>query len=83
MDLLLIIQLAAARIPGRVYVPDPIAILTQALDQGGPVEVGVRETPAGWELSVADSGRTLASELREKAFVPFMPQRARGSGLLE
>src|SRR6267142_2850359 len=48
---------------------------------GGVVEVGVRELPPGWELSVADSGRTLAANLRDKAFVPFTPQRARGSGL--
>jgi len=49
---------------------------------GGTVEVAVRETPkGGWELSVADPGSTLPFELREKAFVPFTPQRARGSGL--
>jgi signal transduction histidine kinase len=48
---------------------------------GGAIEVAVREIPRGWELSVADPGRTLAAELRDKAFVPFTPQRARGSGL--
>ena len=47
----------------------------------GTVEVSVREIPSGWELSVADPGQTLPLELREKAFVPFTPQRARGSGL--
>jgi len=48
---------------------------------GGVVDVEVREIPGGWELSVSDPGRTLSPELREKAFVPFTPQRARGSGL--
>jgi signal transduction histidine kinase len=48
---------------------------------GGTVEVSVRELPQGWEMSVADPGRTLSQDLREKAFVPFTPQRARGSGL--
>jgi signal transduction histidine kinase len=48
---------------------------------GGTVEVAVRELPQGWEVSVADPGRTLSADLREKAFVPFTPQRARGSGL--
>jgi two-component system nitrogen regulation sensor histidine kinase NtrY len=48
---------------------------------GGTIEVAMRELPHGWELSVADPGRTLSPELREKAFVPFTPQRARGSGL--
>jgi len=48
---------------------------------GGAVEVAVRELPQGWELSVADPGRTLSPEVRENAFVPFTPQRARGSGL--
>jgi signal transduction histidine kinase len=48
---------------------------------GGAVEVTIRDLSPGWELSVADSGRTLAPELRDKAFVPFTPQRARGSGL--
>ena len=41
----------------------------------------MKAAPSGWELSVADPGRTLLPELREKAFVPFTPQRARGSGL--
>jgi signal transduction histidine kinase len=46
------------------------------------VEVTVRELPAArWELSVLDSARTLAPEQREKAFVPFTPHGARGSGL--
>jgi len=48
---------------------------------GGAVDIEVREITGGWELSVADPGRTLSPELREKAFVPFTPQRARGSGL--
>ncbi|MFN2548368.1 MAG: sensor histidine kinase [Myxococcales bacterium] len=49
--------------------------------EGGEVEVAVRETGDGWELTVADPGRTLPAELRQNAFVPFTPQRARGSGL--
>ena len=48
---------------------------------GGAVEVAMRQLPEGWELSVTDPGQTLSPELREKAFVPFTPQRARGSGL--
>jgi signal transduction histidine kinase len=48
---------------------------------GGAVEVAARELGEGWELSVGDAGHTLSGELREKAFVPFTPQRARGSGL--
>ena len=48
---------------------------------GGVVEVTVREAGPGWQLSVTDPGRTLSAELRSNAFVPFTPQRARGSGL--
>ena len=48
---------------------------------GGAVDIRVRELPGGFEIAVADHGRTLPFELREKAFVPFTPQRARGSGL--
>ena len=48
---------------------------------GGAVEVQVRADRQGWELSVADPGRTLSPDLRQHAFVPFTPQRARGSGL--
>jgi len=48
---------------------------------GGEVEVAVHALPDGWELTVADPGRTLPAELRQNAFVPFTPQRARGSGL--
>jgi len=54
-----------------------------AVEEGGAgvVEIAVREQGQGFEIAVADNGRTLPTELREKAFVPFMPQRARGSGL--
>lgn len=46
------------------------------------VEVVVRELPdARWEVAVLDAGRPLPPEHRERAFVPFNPQRARGSGL--
>lgn len=48
---------------------------------GGAIEVSLREAGRGWELSVADPGRTLSPEVRQHAFVPFTPQRARGSGL--
>jgi signal transduction histidine kinase len=48
---------------------------------GGSVEVSLREIGDGWELQVIDPGRTLPFELRERAFEPFSPQRARGSGL--
>lgn len=48
---------------------------------GGTVEVAVRPREAMWELTVKDSGRPLPKELREKAFVPFTPHRARGTGL--
>ena len=48
---------------------------------GGAVEIAVRELGSGWQLAVADPGRTLPQDLRAGAFVPFTPQRARGSGL--
>ena len=48
---------------------------------GAAVEVTLHERGEGWELTVADPGRTLPVELRQHAFVPFTPQRARGSGL--
>src|SRR5216683_2526837 len=48
---------------------------------GGRVEVSVVASPPGWELTVADPGRPVPPELREKAFVPFTPNRARGTGL--
>jgi signal transduction histidine kinase len=56
------------------------AVATEEVGGGG-VDVAVREAPPGWELSVLDAGRPLSPEVREKAFVPFTPQRARGSGL--
>ena len=48
---------------------------------GGAVDVAVRELPDGWELEVSDPGQTLSPQMRQNAFVPFTPQRARGSGL--
>jgi len=48
---------------------------------GGRVEVSVVATRPGWELTVADPGRPVPPELRDKAFVPFTPNRARGTGL--
>jgi signal transduction histidine kinase len=48
----------------------------------GTVEVSVQALPGlRWELAVLDPGQQLPEELRERAFVPFTPNRARGSGL--
>lgn len=85
----------ARRLPERMapMVLDPVRVRTAvkilcrqaaaAADEvgGGAVEVQAREEGKGWELAVGDPGRTLPAELREHAFVPFTPQRARGSGL--
>jgi signal transduction histidine kinase len=48
---------------------------------GGAVEVAIRARETRWELTVKDPGRPMPKELREKAFVPFTPDRARGTGL--
>lgn len=48
---------------------------------GGRIDVKVAEAPTGWQLTVRDPGHPVPPELREKAFVPFTPNRARGTGL--
>jgi signal transduction histidine kinase len=48
---------------------------------GGVVEVGIRAHETRWVLTVKDPGRSMPKDLREKAFVPFTPDRARGTGL--
>jgi signal transduction histidine kinase len=48
---------------------------------GGLVDVRVDVQDGRWELTVADPGRPLPREQRDKAFVPFTPSRARGTGL--
>ena len=48
---------------------------------GGSVVVSVRLAGSGWQLTVADPGHPLPPEMRDKAFVPFTPNRARGTGL--
>jgi len=48
---------------------------------GGSVVVSVRLVGSGWQLTVADPGHPLPPEMRDKAFVPFTPNRARGTGL--
>jgi signal transduction histidine kinase len=48
---------------------------------GGVVEVAIRARETRWELTVRDPGRPMPKELRDKAFVPFTPDRARGTGL--
>jgi signal transduction histidine kinase len=48
---------------------------------GGGVEVAIRARETHWELTVKDPGRPMPKELRAKAFVPFTPDRARGTGL--
>lgn len=48
---------------------------------GGEVQVQLKDGRTAWELSVRDPGRPLAKELRPKAFTPFTPRRAQGSGL--
>ena len=83
------------RLPERMgpMVLDPVRVKTAvkilcrqaavATDEigGGAVEIVVREAAPGWHLQVIDAGRTLPQEQRAAAFVPFTPQRARGSGL--
>jgi two-component system nitrogen regulation sensor histidine kinase NtrY len=49
--------------------------------RGGTVEVSIETQDGRWELKVADPGRQLPREQREKAFVPFTPIGARGTGL--
>ncbi len=85
----------ARRLPERMapHLCDPVRVRTAvkilcrqaavAAEEvgGGAVEVSVREQGEGWELSVSDPGRTLSAALRQQAFEPFTPQRARGSGL--
>jgi signal transduction histidine kinase len=48
---------------------------------GGRIVVSVRQLGSGWQLTVADPGHPIPPELRDKAFVPFTPNRARGTGL--
>jgi signal transduction histidine kinase len=48
---------------------------------GGFVDVVVDVQDGRWQLTVKDSGRPLPREQRDKAFVPFTPNRARGTGL--
>ena len=45
------------------------------------LDVAVETRDGGWELTVKDPGRPLPREQRTKAFVPFTPHRARGTGL--
>ncbi len=85
----------ARRLPDRMapMVLDPVRVRTAvkilcrqaaaaAVEAGGgAVEVAAREAAKGWELSVGDPGHTVPADLRGNAFVPFTPQRARGSGL--
>jgi signal transduction histidine kinase len=48
---------------------------------GGQIDVSVQKLGSGWQLKVTDPGHPIPPELREKAFVPFTPNRARGTGL--
>jgi signal transduction histidine kinase len=48
---------------------------------GGLVTVAIRQLGSGWQLTVSDPGHPIPPEIREKAFVPFTPNRARGTGL--
>ena len=48
---------------------------------GGFVDIAVDVQDGRWQLTVKDPGRPLPREQRDKAFVPFTPNRARGTGL--
>src|SRR5204862_1851410 len=48
---------------------------------GGRITVSVRPLGSGWQLMVADPGHPVPAEMRDKAFVPFTPNQARGTGL--
>jgi signal transduction histidine kinase len=75
------VQLDPVRLRTAVKILARQAALAAEEAGGGTVEIALRESANGFEIAVADTGRTLPPELREKAFVPFTPQRARGSGL--
>jgi signal transduction histidine kinase len=48
---------------------------------GGPVEVTLEALPAGVEVTIADRGRGVPADLRQRLFHPFATGRAGGVGL--
>ncbi|MBS2024979.1 MAG: hypothetical protein JST92_21480, partial [Deltaproteobacteria bacterium] len=83
------------RVPGRMspVLADPTRVATamsmlgaQAASVaedlgGGEIEIRIQDGRSAWELRVLDPGPAVEPALRKKAFVPFTPSRARGSGL--
>jgi signal transduction histidine kinase len=61
-----------------------INLLDNAVEATAPpgrIEVALRRTGRDVELAVADSGRGIPPEDRDKLFLPFYSRKGRGSGL--
>ena len=53
----------------------------EASEPPGRVTIGARPLEAGIEITVADSGRGIPEDSREKLFLPFFSTKGRGTGL--
>lgn len=54
----------------------------QACPEGGRVSIATRMTaPDRFEISIADSGEGIATDIRDKVFEPFFTTRSKGTGL--
>jgi two-component system sensor histidine kinase HydH len=52
-----------------------------AVERGGRIRIAVRDDGDVLRLSVADDGRGVPEELRERLFEPFVTSKAKGTGL--
>jgi two-component system sensor kinase FixL len=65
----------------KIIVQNLILNAVHATEGRGVIRVAVVVTDGGSEITVADNGPGIASDVREKLFTPFFTTKARGTGL--
>ena len=74
-------DLAPQRLRGMVLEMPVLDNAVEAIDPSGEVTVSARRVDGHLEIRVADTGRGIPPEAKEKLFLPYFSTKGRGTGL--